>query len=56
MPVIPLVEQSEQANLLVMGAISRGVISNVVLGHTAERVMNDTAADILVIKPDVQHA
>lgn len=48
-----LVEQSEQANLLVMGAISRGVISNVVLGHTAERVMNDTAADILVIKPDV---
>lgn len=42
---------SGEADLIVMGALSRGRLRDLVLGSTAERLMNQTHADILVVKP-----
>jgi universal stress protein E len=41
---------SGRADVIVMGALARGRISEFILGHTAERVLDDGAADVLVVK------
>ena len=45
-----LVDQGE-ADLLVMGALSRGKLAELVIGSTAERVLHDAACDVLLVKP-----
>lgn len=45
------VEQNN-INLLVMGAISRSRLDRALIGHTAERLLDECPCDILVIKPD----
>lgn len=42
---------SGDADLIVMGALSRGRLRDLILGSTAERLLNQIHADILVVKP-----
>jgi universal stress protein E len=39
------------ARVVVMGAISRGALKRLFIGSTAERVLDDSSCDILVVKP-----
>ncbi|MFA5678174.1 MAG: universal stress protein [Pseudomonas sp.] len=49
---IPEFVEQNGVNLLVLGAISRSRIENALIGHTAERLLEDVPCDMLVIKPD----
>ncbi|HSP31992.1 MAG TPA: universal stress protein [Halomonas sp.] len=49
---IPVFVEQQGINLLVMGAISRSRLDSALLGHTAERLLDECACDILVIKPE----
>ncbi|HET8692929.1 MAG TPA: universal stress protein [Steroidobacteraceae bacterium] len=40
-----------RADVIVMGAISRSGIKRLLIGNTAERVLNELACDVLVVKP-----
>ena len=44
--------QHNNSDLLVMGAISRTNLQNIMIGSTAERVFESTDCDLLVIKPN----
>ena len=39
------------ANILVIGALSRNVIERAIVGNTAEKILDDCPCDVLVIKP-----
>ena len=49
---ISKVEHDIDANIVVMGAISRSLIADVFIGNTTERVVDQVESDVLVIKPD----
>lgn len=49
---IPEHTQDKNTDLLIMGAISRTNLQNIMIGSTAERVFESTDCDLLVIKPD----
>ncbi|MDX9687336.1 universal stress protein [Halopseudomonas formosensis] len=49
---IPQFAADKGVNLLVMGAISRSRIESALIGHTAERLLEDVPCDMLIIKPD----
>jgi universal stress protein E len=49
--LMSLIEE-EHADLLVMGAVSRGAIQRLLLGSTAERVLDHVPCDLLIIKPE----
>ena len=38
-------------DLLVMGAVSRGAIARSVIGHTAEKVIDEVECDVFIVKP-----
>jgi universal stress protein E len=40
-----------RADIVVMGAISRSGLKRLLIGNTAERILNGTQADVLVVKP-----
>lgn len=40
-----------RCSIVVMGAISRSALKRLVLGNTAERVLDDLSCDVLVVKP-----
>ena len=42
--------KSVDANLLVIGALSRNVIERAIIGNTAEKILEDCPCDILVLK------
>ncbi len=42
---------SVNANILVIGALSKNVIERAIVGNTAEKILQDCPCDILVIKP-----
>jgi universal stress protein E len=42
--------ESGDADVVVMGALARGRFSELVVGHTAERVLHESRADVLVVK------
>ena len=48
---IPAVARRTHAALVVMGAVSRSRLQRAFIGHTAERVLDALACDVLVIKP-----
>lgn len=50
--VIPQFATENGVNLLVLGAISRSRIENALIGHTAERLLDEVPCDMLIIKPD----
>jgi universal stress protein E len=49
--VIPKLARSLFASVVVMGAVSRSALDRVVIGHTAERVLDALDCDVLVVKP-----
>jgi universal stress protein E len=49
--VIPATAKKLRAKLVVMGAISRSGIKRLLLGNTAERVLDALTCDVLVVKP-----
>lgn len=48
---IPAVARSVRADVVVMGAVSRSGIRRLLIGNTAEQVLNDMPCDVLVVKP-----
>ncbi|UAW99317.1 universal stress protein [Halopseudomonas nanhaiensis] len=50
--VIPEFVEEQHIDLLVMGAVSRSRLDAALVGHTAERLLDDVPCDVLVVKPD----
>lgn len=50
--VIPRFVRQHKVGLLLMGIIARGHLDSLLIGHTAERVLERIECDLLVIKPD----
>jgi universal stress protein E len=50
--LLPYLARTTRAQMLVMGAISRAPIKRILIGSTAELVLDTLPCDILVIKPD----
>lgn len=50
--VIPDYIENNNISLLIMGAISRSRIESALVGHTAERLLDDVNCDVLIVKPD----
>lgn len=48
---IPDFIDKQGINLLIMGAVSRSRLDTALIGHTAERLLDDCPCDVLVIKP-----
>jgi universal stress protein E len=48
---IPQVARSTRAGIVVMGAVSRSGLKRLVVGDTAERILDALACDVLVVKP-----
>jgi universal stress protein E len=48
---IPRLAQQLGSGLVVMGAISRSGLKRMLIGNTAERILNSLTADVLVVKP-----
>jgi universal stress protein E len=49
--VLRSMTESGEADLLVMGGLSRGRIRDFVLGNTAERLLHHSLVDLLILKP-----
>lgn len=49
---LPAMMIDQNADVLVVGCVARSRISRAIIGHTAERLLNRTPCDLLVIKPD----
>lgn len=49
---LPRFVEKRHIDLLLMGAIRRGELDNVLIGHTAERVLEGVECDLLVVKPE----
>ncbi|SDR93617.1 universal stress protein E [Halopseudomonas xinjiangensis] len=50
--VMPEFVEEQNIDLLVMGAVSRSRLDAALVGHTAERLLDDVPCDVLVVKPD----
>jgi universal stress protein E len=48
---IPAMARTLKAQLLVMGAVSRSAVRRLLLGNTAERILDELPCDVLVVKP-----
>lgn len=48
---LPAIARRARASTVVMGAVSRSGLRNLIIGHTAQRLMDRLPGDILVIKP-----
>lgn len=48
--VIPEFVRSQGIDLLLMGAVARNAVESALIGHTAERVLEDVECDLLVVK------
>ncbi len=48
---VNMLAEQIQADVLVMGAVSRGTFQRLVLGSTAEQVLDHVPCDVLVLKP-----
>jgi universal stress protein E len=54
--VLAAMQQRGEADLIVMGALARGRFAELILGNTAERVLHDGNADVLVVTPQTAPA
>jgi nucleotide-binding universal stress UspA family protein len=50
--VIPALVAAHRINLLVMGTVARGGVSAMVMGNTAERVLDHVKCSVIAIKPE----
>lgn len=48
---IPRLARKIHSDIVVMGAISRSGLRRLLIGNTAERIVDDLACDVLVVKP-----
>jgi universal stress protein E len=48
---IPAVARKTGSALVVMGAVSRRGLKNLLIGNTAEQILDELACDVLVVKP-----
>ncbi len=46
------IERDLQADLVVMGAVSRSIVADVFIGNTTEKVLDYLQCDVLAVKPD----
>jgi len=51
--VIPRLARDLSAQIVVMGALSRSGLMRVLIGNTAERVLESLPCDVLVVKPEI---
>lgn len=51
MDAIPAAARDTRAGLVIMGAVSRSGLKRLLIGNTAERVLDRLACDLLIIKP-----
>ncbi|SDS14259.1 universal stress protein E [Halopseudomonas sabulinigri] len=49
---IPQLVEKLGINLLLLGAVSRSRMESALIGHTAERLLDEVPCDLLIIKPD----
>lgn len=49
---IPEMIEKQGINLLLLGAVSRSRLESALIGHTAERLLDEVPCDMLIIKPD----
>lgn len=49
--IIPQFVEDHNIGLMVMGAVARGSLDNLLIGHTAERVLEVIECDLLVVHP-----
>jgi len=49
--LLPQVARSKSAAIVALGAVSRSRIGRALIGHTAERVLDELDCDVLVVKP-----
>lgn len=49
---IPEFVEKQGINLLIMGAVSRSRLDAALIGHTAERLLDECPCDILIVKPE----
>ena len=49
---LPAFARTARAQVVVMGAVSRSLPERALLGHTAEKVLDALACDVLVVKPE----
>ncbi len=50
--VLPIIVKDLQADLVIMGAVSRSRLGDIFIGNTAEQVLDDLLTDVLIIKPE----
>ena len=50
--LLPAFIEQQHIDLLLMGAVSRGQLDTALLGHTAERVLDQVDCELLILKPD----
>lgn len=43
--------EKSNANILVIGALSRNILERAIVGNTAEKILDDCPCDVLIIKP-----
>lgn len=49
--VIPRLARKIHSDIVVMGAVSRSGLKRLLIGNTAERIVDELACDVLVVKP-----
>jgi universal stress protein E len=49
--LLPYMARELSANLVIMGAVNRSRLEHIVIGSTAERVLDHLPCDVLIIKP-----
>lgn len=50
--VIPALVTKRRINLLVMGTVARTGVNRMIMGNTAERVLDDVACSVIALKPE----
>lgn len=50
--VLPAIAKDLQADLVIMGAVSRSRLGDLFIGNTAEQVLDNLDTDVLIMKPE----
>ncbi|TCK09506.1 universal stress protein [Marinobacterium mangrovicola] len=50
--LVPQFCKDQQVDLLIMGSVPRGALERLLLGSSAERILDRVSCDLMVIKPD----
>lgn len=49
--LLPAVILEQKAGLVVMGTVGRGILEGMLMGNTAERILNELTTSVLAVKP-----